>query len=85
MSWDATGEPILHVDATPDDEYPLRILRAHRRNCNLRWVPSCDPDRSPNELCAALNTAQEHRAAILDRAIEILEQALPEWVPYVKR
>lgn len=26
-----TQEPLQHVDGTPDIEYPIRILRAHRQ------------------------------------------------------
>jgi len=26
-----TQQPILHIDGTPDEDYPLRILRAYRR------------------------------------------------------
>ncbi|KKN91139.1 hypothetical protein LCGC14_0220040 [marine sediment metagenome] len=61
-----TQESILHVDATPDDEYPLRILRAYRENCNVRWEVSGDIDSLPYDV---MNEACEQRAKILDKAI----------------
>jgi hypothetical protein len=66
-----TQEPLLHLDATPDSDYPLRILRAYRENCNCRWIAN-----PPSALCDAMNEAQEKRAKLLDRAIAILEKEL---------
>ena len=66
-----TQAPLLHVDATPDNDYPLRILRAYRENCNVKWIatpPSVVYDQM-NEMC-------DQRAKILDRAITLLEKAL---------
>jgi len=37
---DITQQPIEHVDGTPDNLYPLRILRAYRENCNCMWSES---------------------------------------------
>ncbi len=68
-----TQESILHVDATPDDEYPLRILRAYRENCNVRWEVSGDIDSRPYDV---MNEACEQRARILDEAIVKLESGL---------
>jgi len=66
-------EPIMHVDGTPNKEYPLRILRAYRENCNCRWVSDTE-----NSLIKTMNEMCEQRAAILDRAIAVLEQSLKE-------
>ena len=66
------GKPIIHVDVTPDEDYPLRILRAYRENCNCRWASSTD-GQAMNPLCIKMNEACEKRAEILDRAIKKLE------------
>lgn len=64
-----TQEAILGVDGTPNREYPLRILRAHRENCNCKWVSD-----SPNPLFDVMNEMCDQRAKILDAAIKVLEQ-----------
>ena len=61
-----------HVDATPDEDYPLRILRAYREDCNLAWATTTDGTPSDSLLVKALNDLQMQRAAILDRAIAAL-------------
>jgi hypothetical protein len=66
-----TQEPIQHVDATPDEDYPLRILRAYRANCDCQWASTSDG--AMNALCEMMNRTCEERAAILDRAIARLE------------
>ena len=67
-------EPIIHVDATPDEGYPLRILRAYRENCNCKWASSTDGNEEGlSPLCIVMNEACEKRAEILDRAIKKLE------------
>lgn len=68
-----TQEPIIHVDATPDDEYPLRILRAYRENCNVRWQVDGNIDSRVYDM---MNKHCEQRAVILGRAIKVLEQHL---------
>ena len=65
------GQSIEHVDATPDAEYPVRILRAYRQNCDMRWEAS-----PPSPLCDELNRLQEQRARLLDQAIAVLEDQL---------
>ncbi|MDZ4250344.1 MAG: hypothetical protein U0990_09675 [Candidatus Nanopelagicales bacterium] len=64
------AEPIMHVDATPDAGYPLRILRAYLENCErVGWSGT-------NELLVAeLNAACRKRAELLRGAIGTLEQA----------
>ena len=64
-------EHVAFIDATPNEDYPLRILRTYRENCNCRWVSTLD---SP--VYEMMNEASEKRAEILDRAIATLEQAL---------
>lgn len=67
-------EPIiLLVDATPDDDYPIRILRAHLESeegseftDNLEGLPPSNP------MLVVLNDASIERAAILRRAIAVL-------------
>ena len=66
---DLTQQPVQFIDATPDEEYPLRILRAYRENCNCKW--SSDTE---NALIKAMNEMNDKRAEILDRAIERLAQ-----------
>lgn len=66
---DLTQQPIKFVDATPDEEYPLRILQAYREDCNCKW--SSDTE---NALIRMMNEMCDKRAEILDRAIEILER-----------
>ena len=67
---EVTQQPILYVDGTPTDDYPLRILRAYRENCNCRWVS----EPRPNPLIDLMNEYCEKRAKILDRAIRILKE-----------
>ncbi len=66
-------EPIRHVDATPDDGYVLRILRAYRQNCDLRWSSTTDDIEESHPLIAHMNAASDKRAALLDAAIAKLE------------
>lgn len=58
---------VLFVDATPDDEYPLRILRAYLDNAEGSYVES-----EPPLIGEIMNQAQRDRAVILRRAIERL-------------
>ena len=62
-------QPIIHVDATPDGGYALRILRAYLENARCKWV--ADP---PNALCDAMNEDCDKRAALLDEAIRALKE-----------
>jgi hypothetical protein len=60
-------EPLHYVDSTPDENYVLRILRAHLANCESVWI--AEPE-SP--LIDAMNEANEKRAELLRKAIEKL-------------
>ena len=63
----------MHVDMTPDEELPLRILQAYRDNCNTRWeVHGLPEDKS--RIYDMMNDHCEQRAGILDRAIALLEK-----------
>ena len=70
-----TQEPIIHVDCTPDADYPLRILRAHRKNCNCRWEVS-GLDDATHRICDVMNEHCAARARLLDAAIETLRQEI---------
>ena len=69
-----TQQPIEHVDGTPDNLYPLRILRAYRENCNCMWSESSGVEEVKNPLLKLMNDQQIKRAEILDKAIAILEK-----------
>ena len=65
------------IDATPDDDYPLRILKAYRKDCDFRWSSTTNASATEvtvGPLMQALNEVQQKRAEILDRAIRILEE-----------
>lgn len=64
-----TRQPIVHVDGTPDEEYPLRILRAYRANCDVLWADHTGSEETTNPLLVAMNKHQYQRAEILERAI----------------
>ena len=63
-----TQEAIVHVDAMPNEDYPLRILRAYRENCNVKFATSTD-GTSNSPLLDIMNDMNDQRAIILDRAI----------------
>jgi len=65
--------PIIHVDATPDEDYPIRILRAYRRNCDWRWSSTTDGGDETNPLVITMNELNDKRVALLDKAIALLE------------
>jgi hypothetical protein len=72
-----TKKPILYVDATPNEGYPLRILQAYRDDCDCNWATdtagNCD-----NPLLELMNEHNQQRAEILDKAITILRKAQNE-------
>ena len=69
-------EPMIEIDATPNIDYPLRILRAYRDRCDLLWSSSSLGITENSPLMKMLNDAQKKRAKFLDMAIEILELIL---------
>lgn len=69
-------QEILHIDATPNETYPLRILQAYRRLGDSKWSSSSTEINENHPLIQAMNDAQEKRNALLDKAIEILATQL---------
>ncbi len=70
-----TQVPILHIDSTPNEDYPLRILKAYRQNCNSKWASTTTgllDEKHP--IIVEMNKHQDERAMTLDKAIEILER-----------
>lgn len=65
-------QEFLHIDATPDESYPLRILQAYRRLGDFRWSDSSNDVSENNVLVKTMNELQEKRNALLDRAIALL-------------
>lgn len=64
--------PKHFVNATPDDDYPIRILQAHRDDCDIKWATSSDDSTGQNALSKIMNEHNEQRAVILDKALEKL-------------
>jgi hypothetical protein len=62
------------IDATPNEGYPLRILRAYRQNCNMIYSPT-DTTAKGVEIINTMTRLNMKRAEILDRAIAILEKS----------
>lgn len=69
---DPPREPIIDVDATPDADYPLRILRAYRANCDI-WFSADTQGIGQTLACRIMNKTNVARATILDKAIKTLE------------
>ena len=57
-----------YVDATPDENYAVRILQNARQDCDIRVSTSTATETS-NPFTDLMNELQEKRAAELDRAI----------------
>ena len=70
---DLTKQPLLNVDLTPNNDLPLRILKAYRENCDVRWVTNTNGE-CDNPLFDIMNKDCERRAIILDRAIKYLTE-----------
>ena len=66
-----TQQSIIHIDATPDDGYVLRILQAYRENCNSKWATSTNGE-CDNPIFDLMNKHQDQRAELLDKAISII-------------
>lgn len=62
----------IYADATPDEGYPLRILRAHLDRAGSSRASGRSDDGSAEALAAVLNGADEERATILRRAVAAL-------------
>jgi hypothetical protein len=61
------------IDATPDGNCALRILKAYREDCNIR---AADTGLKRNPLIERFNKTQELRAKELDKAIEKLQNKI---------
>ena len=72
-----------HIDATPDNDYPMRILRSYRLDCDALYAcgTSTDGRWDQNEFTEMMNNLQKQRAEILDKAIAILEAHLTPAAP----
>lgn len=66
----ANRKPRKFIDSTPDGNYALRILRAYREDCDMRWE-----GQPETEFIRLMNDLQDKRAEELDRAIECLQNA----------
>jgi len=71
---DITQEALRHVNATPDEMYPIRILQAHRENCNCKWSNSAGGIETDDPLLKLMNEQNDERAKILDKAISVLQE-----------
>lgn len=65
-------QPVLSIDATPDKDYVIRILKAYRSNCDCKFSSTSACCRG-TPLISEMNKLQEDRAKLLDKAIKILE------------
>jgi len=68
-----TKQEVKYIDATPDEDYPLRILRTYRDNCDCLWATGTDGS-CDNPLFQHMNEDQHRRAVILDKAIKKLQE-----------
>ena len=59
------------LDATPNEEYPIRILQAYRNQAIVKWATATDGS-CDNPLFKIMNEHCDKRAAILDEAIKVL-------------
>ena len=66
LIWDK--EPLYSADATPDEEYVLRILQAHLHNARSgRFI-----SEPTTEFADRMNEAQDKRVILLEKAIDKL-------------
>jgi len=65
-----------HIDATPDGNYALRILRAYRESCGMRYATNTQDIHDDDPFICMLNDLQRSRAKELDDAIDVLETTL---------
>lgn len=64
-----------HVDATPNDEYPIRILEAYLEDTKYMWSTSTSEkgEKELPEIMKIMNKWNKERAKILKKAISILK------------
>lgn len=64
----------VQIDTYDDVQYPLRILRAFRKLCDRRETRGMRrPYHTTDCILAMVNSKQQHRSDILDKAIAALE------------
>lgn len=68
LGHDVNKKPILHVDATPNEGFVLRILEAYKHDATVRFVFT---HKSP--LLELMNEHQEMRLKLLNDAIDKLK------------
>ena len=66
----SSREEIIYINACPDSEYPIRILEAYLA---MNTETYCEGSGGAEELADIMNEAQEERAALLHRAIALLQ------------
>lgn len=67
----SSQESIVHVNACPDSEYPIRILEAHMTMHEGTW---CEGSGGGEELANVMNEAQTERIILLRNAITLLRE-----------
>ena len=70
-----TQEPLVCVDCAPDAHYPLRILQAHWQNTQCLFEVQGLPEGT-TLIYDEMNKACRQRAAILEKAIAVMRQAI---------
>jgi hypothetical protein len=63
-----SDKPILHIDMTPNEDLPIRILETYLQNAKVKWQPTY-----PNPVLEKMNEDQDKRIEILTRAIAKLQ------------
>jgi hypothetical protein len=66
-----TKDLLLHVDMSPGESLPLRILHAYRENCRSKWKTE-GLSKDEARFYDMLNEDQDKRAEILTKAIDLL-------------
>ena len=61
------------VDATPDEEYPIRILEAYLKYCDIK-ICTDSAGNCDNPIVDIMNKASDERRAILTEAIDKLRR-----------
>lgn len=69
---------IRHVDMTPDENLPIRIIEAYYQNCKVKFnLDNIDDDSK--EVCKFLNESAEHGEKILEKVLEVLKANKDQW------
>lgn len=66
-------DEVITVDATPDEDYPVRILEAYIKRTECKWMVHGCTD-GLRQIYDAMNEAQDKRAEILREAIAHLKR-----------